>query len=138
MSRKHNRKRRQARRERKVAYQEARKAFEERFPNRGLNLGPTMLNFIAQARGMAYAQRRCKEAWNPLNYDNILMERKRALLDEFNRHNNWRKSIDEFPPGWERDELTRQRHEALASEELTSEEEEYEVIPFPRKKVKKG
>jgi hypothetical protein len=95
-----------------------------------------MLNFIAQARGMAYAQRRCKEAWNPLNYDNILMKRKRALFDEFKRHNNWRKSIDEFPPGWERDELTRQRHEALASEELTLEEDS-EVIRFPRKQARK-
>ena len=132
MGRKHNRKRRQARRERKVAYQEARQAFEERFPNRGLNLGPTMLNFIAQARGMAYAQRRCKEAWNPLNYDNILMKRKRELLDEFNRHNNWQKSLDHFPPGWERDEDFYQRREAVMSAQQSSEEEACEVIRFPR------
>lgn len=91
------------RRERKLSYDEAIKAFHERYPNRGTCPGPTLLNFIAHFLGREAADQRLREAKDPLKYDNILMERKRKLYEEFKRNKRWREGFEGLPPGWEKE-----------------------------------
>ena len=106
VSRRNNKKRRAERRERKLAYQEAMSAFFKRYPTRGTCPGPTLLNFMAQALGRAVADKRLREAKDPLKYDNILMERRRALYEAYKRNNRWQEGVDHLPPGWEREALS--------------------------------
>ena len=100
MSRKNNRSRRRARRERKESYKRALKAFNEKYPLRGTIPGPTLLNFMAYFRGREYADARLREATDPLKFDNILMKKRRELYDEFIRNGNWKRGVDHLPKGW--------------------------------------
>ena len=94
------------------------KAFEERYPNRGTCPGPTLLNFIALCLGREAADQRLREAKDPLKYDNILMERKRALYEEYKRNNRWREGLEGLPPGWEKEPLELESTRPVTSEEL--------------------
>ena len=118
MSRRDNKKRRAARRARRAAYSEAMRAFEERYPARGTCPGPTLLNVIARFLGREAADERLREAKDPLKYDNILMERKRALYEHFKRNNRWREGVEGLPPGWEREPLELESTRPVTREEL--------------------
>ena len=68
--------------------------------------------------GREAADKRLREAKDPLKYDNILMERKRALYEQFKRNNRWREGVEGLPPGWEREPLELESTRPVTSEEL--------------------
>ena len=101
MSRRSNHKRRKNRRERKLALEQAKTEFHQKYPERGDYLPLFIINIYAQMYGVEYARRRFSESRNPLDFDNILMEKKRKLYDYYFSHNRWKKGLDSLNiPGW--------------------------------------
>ena len=101
MSRRSNHKRRKNRRERKLALEQAKTEFHQKYPERGYYLPLFIINTYAQMYGVDYAQRRFNESRNPLNFDNILMEKKRKLYDYYFSHNRWKKGVSSLnTTGW--------------------------------------
>ena len=103
MSRKNNKARRQARRERKEGIEKAKKAFEEKYPSRGAQPTALMLNIIEQSEGREVAEARFRESVSPLSYDVFLMGKKKELRRGFFRHNRWQEGVESISEaGWER------------------------------------
>ena len=118
MSRKNNRSRRKARKERKIAYEQAVKEFNQKYPLRGSIPGPTLLNFMEHFMGREYAEARLREAKDPMNFDNILMEKRKELWEEFKRNGNWQKGLDHLPQGWGNVEVAQTETEPVTYEDL--------------------
>ncbi len=101
MSRRSNKQRRKKRRERKDALQEAKIEFHKKYPERGRYLPMFMINLYAQMYGYEYANERYKENRDPLNFDHILMKKKRKLYDYYFSHNRWKQGLESLnKPGW--------------------------------------
>ena len=123
MSRKNNRARRKARKERKLSYEQAVQEFEKKYPLRGSVPGPTLLNFMEHFMGREYADARLREAKDPMKMDNILMEKRKVLWEEFNRNGNWKDGVDHLPQGWAK----------VDEPEMASEPVTYEDLKDPTK-----
>ena len=101
MSRRSNHKRRKHRRERKLALKKAKADFHQKYPERGYYLSLFMINAYALMYGEEYAQRRFDKNLDPLDFNNILMKKKRELYDHYFSHNRWKKGLDSLnTPGW--------------------------------------
>jgi hypothetical protein len=101
MSRKNNRARRQARRERKEGLAEAKRAFAEKYPTRGSSPTALMLNIIEQSQGKWKALERYRESVDPLSFDVFLMKKQAELRREFFRNNKWREGVESLGhEGW--------------------------------------
>ena len=101
MSRRANQKRRKQRRNRKLALEQAKKDFHQKYPERGYYLPLFIINSYDQMYGREYASQRFQENRDPLLFDNILMEKKRKLYDYFFANNRWQKGVESLKtPGW--------------------------------------
>lgn len=101
MSRRNNKKRRSERRERKEALEQARVAFDKKYPERGTVPNALHLNIIASACGREVASAKLREATSPLNFEYRLMCKKAELRREFFRNNKWREGVESLDEqGW--------------------------------------
>tara|TARA_B000000557_G_scaffold245122_1_gene227210 strand:+ start:41 stop:415 length:375 start_codon:yes stop_codon:yes gene_type:complete len=123
MSRRNSRRRRKERKERKVAYKKAMEDFHNKYPSRGSIPGPTLLNFMAHFLGEEVAHARLAEAKDPFNIDNIFMEKKRKLYEEFKRNGNWKNGVSDMPVGWGKVDEEQEREEPLTYEEIKTRNE---------------
>lgn len=102
MSRRSNQKRRKLRRKRKLALEQAKNEFHQKYPEKGYYRPLFIINMYAQMYGREYAQQMYDENRDPLKFDNILMRKKRKLYDYYFSHNRWKEGIDALnTPGWE-------------------------------------
>lgn len=93
MSRRSNHKRRKNRRARKLALEQAKMEFHQKYPERGYYLPLFIINTYAQMYGVDYAKQCFNESRNPLDFDNHLMKKKRKLYDYYFSHNRWKKGL---------------------------------------------
>ena len=101
MSRRANQKRRKQRRSRKLALEQAKKDFHQKYPERGYYLPFFIINAYARIYGCKYANQRFQENRDPFLFDNILMKKKRKLYDYFFSHSRWQKGVESLEtPGW--------------------------------------
>ena len=92
--------------------------FHEKYPSRGSIPGPTLLNFMSHFLGKEVADARLAEAKDPFDIDNIFMERKKKLYEEFKRNGNWKNGVVDLPSGWGSVETEEERTEPLTYEDL--------------------